>query len=128
MTQPPPPPLGKPAWFDLSVPDAEVLKGFYSAVCGWTAGEHDMGGYADYTMATGDGEVVAGLCHARGPNAGLPPVWLIYVPVAALAEAVAAVETHGGTVLDHRTQAGLAVVRDPAGAIFALWQHGAASA
>lgn len=123
MSDTPAPPLGKPAWFDLTVPDAEALKGFYGAVCGWTAGEHDMGGYADYTMATPEGEVVAGLCHARGVNAGLPPVWLIYVPVASLSEAVAAVKAHGGAVIEERAGEGMAVVRDPAGAVLALWQQ-----
>ncbi len=123
MSDTPAPPIGKPAWVDLTVPDATSLTGFYSAVCGWTPGKLEMGGYADYTMATENGEVVAGLCHARGPNAKLPPVWLIYVPVASLDAALAAARAHGGEVIDERPAHGMAVVRDPAGAVFALWQQ-----
>ena len=41
-----------------------------------------MGDYADYNVQVDStGETVAGLCHARGSNAKLPPQWLIYVQV-----------------------------------------------
>ncbi len=123
MTDSPTPPYGKPAWFDLSVPDADSVKDFYSAVCGWTSGALDMGGYSDYTMATPTGEVVAGVCHARGPNANLPPVWLMYVSVPSLEDAVETVRQNGGSILEERVNDGMAVVRDPAGAVFALWQQ-----
>src|SRR5438128_803527 len=44
-----------------------------------------MGGYSDFTMSPpGGGAIVAGVCHARGHNADLPPQWLIYVTVAAV--------------------------------------------
>ncbi len=29
----------------------------------------------------GDSQPVAGICHARGGNTGLPPLWLIYITV-----------------------------------------------
>ncbi|MEL6889821.1 MAG: hypothetical protein AAFZ04_14665 [Pseudomonadota bacterium] len=83
---------------------------------------HDMGNYADFDMTAPGGDRVAGLCHARGANAGLPPVWLMYVTVASLSDALAQVEAHGGTVIDKRGDT-LAVIRDQAGAHLALWQQ-----
>ena len=32
----------------------------------------------------GAAQPVSGICHARGSNADLPPVWLIYITVADL--------------------------------------------
>ena len=37
-----------------------------------------MGDYSDFRMhPPGDPQPVAGICHAKGENAGLPPVWMI---------------------------------------------------
>ena len=63
--------------FDLTVPDAEAVRDFYAAVVGWQPEPFDMGDYADYFMTSpATGDTVAGVCHARGGNAGLPPQWL----------------------------------------------------
>lgn len=115
--------LGKPFWHDLTVKDTAQLIPFYEAVCNWKTSEHDMGEYADFNMTTQDGDTVAGLCHARQENANLPPVWLMYVAVPSLREALAKVEALGGKVVDQRTA--FAVVCDPAGAHLALWEANA---
>ena len=75
-------------WLDLTVPDADRVKNFYQAVVGWTPEAMSMGEYDDYVMKDGE-EPVAGVCHARGMNAGLPPVWLVYLPVPDVEEAIA---------------------------------------
>lgn len=116
--------LGKPLWHDLTVPDAAGLVPFYQAVCNWQASEHSMGDYVDYNMSNAAGERVAGLCHARRGNAKLPPVWMMYVAVPSLSDALVAVRAHGGLVL-HETPDTYAVITDPAGASLALWQPGA---
>ena len=73
---------GAIGWVDLTVPNAPALRDFYSAVVGWTPQDVKMGDYADYTMrASGTGEAVAGVCHAKGNNVGLPTQWLVYVSV-----------------------------------------------
>lgn len=51
--------------------------------------------YADFNMLGDDGEPAAGVCHARGVNVGLPPVWMIYLPVGDLAEVSAAYRRRG---------------------------------
>jgi len=41
-----------------------------------------MGGYSDYLLLPpGSDEPIAGVCHARGSNADIPPQWLIYIAV-----------------------------------------------
>ena len=84
-----------------------------------------MGGYADFTMhPPGGGDPIAGVCHARGPNAELPAQWLIYVTVADLDQSLAKCQARGGSVLAGPKGMGsagrYAVIRDPAGAVAAL--------
>ena len=70
---------GKIGWVDLTVASAEELRDFYARVTGWRPQPVSMGDYSDFTMMLPTGaEPVAGICHARGTNAGLPPQWLIY--------------------------------------------------
>jgi len=116
--------LGTIAWRDLTVPDAGALRDFYSRVVGWEAKPHAMGDYDDYEMvARGTGETVAGVCHARGPNAGMPPQWLVYVVVEDVARSAAACTALGGRVVEGPRPMGakaFCVVQDPAGAMLAL--------
>lgn len=121
------PPPGSIAWQDLTVEDAPAVRSFYRAVVGWEVREVDMGGYADYEMRRPGGEAVAGVCHARGSNADLPPLWLLYVVVEELDAALDAARSHGGEVVSGPREMGpdrMAVVRDPAGAVLALYQKG----
>lgn len=115
---------GTIVWHDLTVGDAPAVRDFYSAVVGWTATPHGMGDYDDYVMHTADtGDTVAGVCHARGSNAALPPQWLLYVQVSDVAAACDAARGNGGDVVDGPRPMGgsvFAVVRDPAGAVMAL--------
>ena len=129
MSETPPPPPGTIAWADLTVPDAESVRDFYVRVTGWTAQPLAMkGGYDDFVMsAPGSGQAVAGICHARGPNVGLPPQWLLYIIVPDLDESLDACRTAGGEVIAGPKAMGAAryaVIRDPAGAVAALFQNG----
>ena len=116
--------LGTIVWRDLTVPDATALRDFYAEVVGWTSSEHDMGDYVDYAVAApGTGETVAGICHARGSNANIPPQWLIYVSVADVEASAKRCVELGGEVLDGPRTMGaqsFCVVRDPAGAVLGL--------
>lgn len=121
------PALGKIGWADLTVPNADEVRDFYRDVVGWTPVGLDMGGYQDYVMNTpSTGEAAAGICHARGVNAELPPQWLVYLTVENLDASIAKVREHGGAVISGpRSGGGTArycVVRDPAGAVCALYQ------
>lgn len=122
------PRFGVAGWIDLTVEDAGNLKDFYQAVVHWKPQPLSMGDYSDYVMtheATGDG--VAGICHHRGVNVGIPPVWMVYFTVEDLAASLAAVDRMGGSVLHGPRKAGegtFAVIRDPQGAVCALYQPG----
>jgi len=120
---------GKIAWTDLSVPDAEGLRDFYSRVVGWSSAPVSMGDYDDFNMIpSGSEEPVAGICHAQGVNADFPPMWIIYIVVEDLEESLAACRDGGGEVLVGPKGMGpgsaYAVIRDPAGAVSALYQVG----
>lgn len=120
--------VGRIAWLDLTVPDAAATRDFYREVVGWSVEEvamEDAGEtYADYAMLGDGGAPAAGVCHARGVNLGLPPVWLIHLPVADLNESVRRVEEGGGRIVRQTRGAdgsySFAVVQDPVGAYFAL--------
>lgn len=122
----PTPAAGSISWMDLMVADAEKRR-FYEAVAGWTATPVDMGGYSDHCMNAADGQNAAGICHARGENAGLPAQWLIYINIADLDIAVANCHREGGRIVAPvRNMEGgrMAVIQDPAGAVAALFEAG----
>lgn len=121
-------PVGRIAWLDLTVPDAAASRDFYAAVVGWSVQDvamDDAGqAYADFCMLGADGESAAGVCHARGANADVPPVWLLYLPVGDLAESLRRVRDGGGQVLKEIAGAegacAAAVIQDPVGVVVAL--------
>jgi predicted enzyme related to lactoylglutathione lyase len=126
------PKIGTIGWFDLTVPDAKTVRAFYQAVVGWTSSDVAVGDYQDFCMHPPEerSAPVAGICHARGENAGLPAQWLLYITVADLAASLTNCVENGGEVLSGpKTAAGsgqFAVIRDPAGAVAALYQTGPA--
>lgn len=119
--------IGRVGWFDLTVDNATSLSKFYSKVVGWTPQGMDMGGYEDYLMNDPEsGETLAGVCHARGVNADLPPQWLMYIGVENLEESLKAVEEEGGKVLGEKRSDGkggyYCLIQDPAGAHMVVWE------
>jgi predicted enzyme related to lactoylglutathione lyase len=116
---------GTLGWLDLTVANASEVRDFYASVVGWTPQPVSMGDYDDFNMCM-DGSPVAGVCHARGSNQGLPSVWMAYWVVADLAAALAHVETKGGKIVRPAKSMGamgsFAVIADPAGAVCALFQ------
>lgn len=119
--------VGKIGWFDLTVPNATEVRDFYKAVVGWTSSDVAMGGYNDYCMhPSPTSDPVAGICHAAGANTGLPPVWLMYITVENADESANVCIANGGEVLvgpkDMGNMGRFCVIRDPAGAIAALYQ------
>jgi predicted enzyme related to lactoylglutathione lyase len=77
-------------------------------------------------VPSGRRKPAAGICHARGHNAGLPPHWLVYISVADLAKSLRACKAHGGKVLvgpkGTAPHSRYAVIQDPTGAVAALVQ------
>lgn len=120
------PQIGTITWRDLTVKDAEAVRDFYASVVGWQIRAEDMGGYSDFSMISpSTGEVVAGVCHARGVNSEIPPQWLVYITVADVdASAKKCAELGGAVLVGPKAMGGgrFAVIRDPAGAVCALYR------
>jgi predicted enzyme related to lactoylglutathione lyase len=119
---------GRISWIDLTVSDAAATRDFYRQVVGWSVQDVEMEDagerYADYNMIGADGSPAAGVCHARGVNLGLPPTWMIYLPVGDLAESLRRVREGGGEVIKATRgtdgKYASAVIQDPVGACLAL--------
>lgn len=119
------PTLGTPIWFDLSTPNLEAARAFYSAVLGWTwqVGGPEFGHYSNAFI--GDATVAG-----AGPMPPNAPVsaWMVYFGVASADEAAGRIAEHGGQVLMPPMDVGpfgrMAIAQDPTGAVFGLWQPG----
>jgi hypothetical protein len=120
--------VGCISWLDLTVSDASATRDFYRQVVDWSVQDVEMEDaserYTDYSMFGDDGNPAAGVCHARGANLGLPPIWMIHLPVGDLAESLRRVREGGGKVLKTIRGAdgeyAYAAVQDPVGACLAL--------
>jgi uncharacterized protein len=121
-------PAGRILWLDLTVPDATATRAFYQQVVGWSVQDVEMTDrderYADYNMLGENGNPAAGVCHARGWNADLPPIWMIYLPVGDLDESLRRVREEGGKVIKSAQgkdgKCAYAAIQDPVGACLAL--------
>ncbi len=119
--------IGVISWTDLTVGNAEEIREFYSQVVGWKAAPVEMQGYNDFNMnAPGSGVTVAGICHARGTNAKLPPQWLIYITVEDVGASARRCAELGGRIIVEPRDMGhhgrFCVIQDPAGAVSALFE------
>jgi predicted enzyme related to lactoylglutathione lyase len=120
--------IGSIGWTDLTVADANEVRDFYREVVGWQATELEMGGYSDYCMAEpASGKTVAGICHASGVNADMPPVWLIYITVEDVEKSAARCVELGGKIVSGPRPAGqqgrFCIIQDTAGAYAGLYEQ-----
>ena len=120
--------VGCISWLDLTVSDASVTRDFYRQVVDWSVQDVEMEDaserYADYNMFGDDGNPAARVSHARGVNLGLPPIWMIHLPVGDLTESLRRVREGGGKIIKATRgtdgEYASAVVQDPVGACLAL--------
>lgn len=119
---------GDYAWLDISVDNANELSSFYQKVLGWEVEEISMGTYSDYSMVNPNTkEAVSGICHAKGYNAKMPPMWLPYFLVDDVEKALKDALAMGAEQLDEVksiSKDSFVVIKDPAGACCALYQRG----
>jgi len=116
--------IGAICWQDLTVRHAEKVRKFYCEVVGWQSQPLDMGGYSDFViLPPGSKKGVAGICHARGCNAKLPPQWLIYINVKNLNASIRRCRKLGGKVIDgprKMEKLRFCAIQNPTGAVAAL--------
>jgi len=120
---------GVPCWVETLQPDPHEALSFYGSVFGWDAAgigvTPDGGAYVVARIGSDD---VAGI--ATLPRSGAAePQWATYVAVADVDAAARRARDAGGRVvvppLDASPAGRLAIVEDPTGATFGLWQAAA---
>ncbi|MCX5199124.1 VOC family protein [Streptomyces sp. NBC_00249] len=123
---------GTPCWIDLMVPDQQAALDFYCDLFGWQGevGPAEQGGYSVCTLK---GKPVAGIMKAMNPDGSvpdpLPPVvWTTYLSTDSIDSTLKAAGDAHGTVMmgpmDVMELGRMAVVSDPTGAVFGLWEPG----
>ncbi len=116
-------------WCDLSTYDLHKARAFYQAVLGWSA--HSLGAsqYADdYTLFYSGSNSAAGVYTMPVPfqNIKMPSFWMSYVRVESLDDCCKRAVELGAKCEVEPTQldvdSRIALIRDPAGAGFTLYQ------
>jgi predicted enzyme related to lactoylglutathione lyase len=119
---------GSFCWVDLPTTDAEAARRFYTPLFDWTATDVPAGEAGTYTMLDKGGKQVGALYElgAEMRKQGVPPHWQSYAAVRNADESAKKVKELGGKVIqppfDVMDAGRMAVVQDPTGATFALWQ------
>jgi predicted enzyme related to lactoylglutathione lyase len=119
---------GSFSWIELATSDQSAAKTFYTSLFGWTYEDSPMGPSDVYTMFQFDGRYVGAAYTMREEEkaAGIPPHWNLYITVAGADESAKKAGELGGNVLvppfDVATYGRMAVIADPAGAAFCIWE------
>jgi uncharacterized protein len=112
-------------WTDLATSDPDRARRFYAELFGWEPEDMPVPGGSVYTMLRREGRDAAALYAARE---GQPTAWLPYVSVedadAATARAVELGASAFQEPFDVMEAGRMAVLQDPTGGVFALWQPG----
>ena len=121
-------PAGTFSWVDLATTDAAGAKQFYTELMGWATHDIPMGPDSFYTMLQLEGRDVAALSQMSEAQQaqGMPAMWNSYVTVENVDESAEKATALGGTVIappfDVFDSGRMAVVQDPTGAVFSIWQ------
>ena len=115
------------SWVDYSAKNIDEAKSFYGALFDWALVDVPTPG-DPYIMAQVGGKNVAAIMGLteHEQQQGVPPHWNSYVTVEDVGATAAKITELGGQVLvepfDVMTDGRMAVVADPTGAVFSLWQ------
>ncbi len=112
---------------ELASLDPDRAKQFYEPLFGWSHDNPPVGGDSVYTLFKIGGRVAASAYSMRPQErAQVPPHWQLYVAVENADQSVERAAALGGTVIegafDVFEHGRMAVLQDPTGAYFSLWQ------
>ena len=119
---------GSFCWIELNTSDSAAAKKFYQGLFDWQAEDTPAGPDYVYTMLRIRGLEIGAMCELQPEQKahGIPPHWMSYVAVASADDAAKKAASLGGTVMadafDVMDVGRMAIVRDPQGAIFCVWQ------
>jgi predicted enzyme related to lactoylglutathione lyase len=116
--------IGAPCWAELGTADVPKSGEFYSALFGWSVATDPRAEAGGYTMASLRDAFVAAMSPLYAP--GQPVAWNVSFAVLDVDATAARAAEEGGTVLmaptDIFDSGRFAVLRDPTGAMFSIWQ------
>ena len=122
---------GEFCWAELSTTDPGAAKDFYTSLFGWGLEDAEVpGSDTPYSMfKVGDGYVGGAFVQMdEERKQGIPPHWTLYISVDDADGFAKRADAAGGTVLapafDVMDAGRMAVIADPTGAVFGLWQAG----
>ena len=120
--------IGTFCWAELGTNDQQGAKAFYNRVLGWTPVDLPIGPDQFYTMFQLEQREVGAattLSHDQREH-GVAPHWMLYVGVENADATAAQAESLGARILvkpfDVFDAGRMAVIQDPTGAIFSIWQ------
>jgi len=119
-------------WADLATTDQDAAKTFYGDLFSWTADDMPVGDEEGtvYSMMLRDGMPVAAIAPQQPAqtDAGVPPMWNSYISVESADATAARAAELGATVhappFDVMDAGRMAVIADPQGAFFMIWEAG----
>lgn len=112
---------GALCWNELQTTDIDAAADFYRNLFGWSTQPFEQSP-DPYLVIQNQGRGNGGIRPVTPP--GTPPYWLVYFATADIEQGLATVEELGGAKLAGPIDIGIAtigVVRDPQGAVFALY-------
>ena len=121
-------PAGSFCWVELMTTDQNAAKSFYSSLFGWAVTDNPMGPGEFYSIFKIDGrDAAAGYTMRKEQrDTGVKPNWGLYIAVDSADQAAAKASQSGGKILqpvfDVMDQGRMAVIQDPTGAVFCVWQ------
>jgi len=121
-------PAGSFCWIELATSDQEAAKGFYSSLFGWSPQDSPIGLSEFYTIfKLEDRDAAAGYTLREDQRAqGMPSHWMPYIAVESADQSAAKAKQLGGTEImapfDVMDLGRMAVIHDPTGAHFCVWQ------
>jgi uncharacterized protein len=119
---------GQFCWVELHTTNTKQARNFYGELLGWSFNERPLSGTEVYTMALRGDNVICGMFDLSKEDKAkkIPPHWNNYISVKSADETAKKAKTLGAKVLeepfDVKDVGRMAVLQDPTGPIFNLWQ------
>ena len=121
-------PPGDFCWIELATTDQGAAKKFYGSLFGWTANDSPIGPDEFYTLFSLEGRNTGAAYSMRKDQReqGVPPFWMLYIATDSADASASKAAQLGGKIIapafDVMDVGRMAVIQDPAGAIFSVWQ------
>lgn len=117
--------VGEFCWNELMTPNTQQAKTFYCDLFGWQTVEHNVN-QMTYTLFQKGEKGIGGMLQIPEAQKEIPPHWMSYISVENVDTMVKKATQLGAHIKMPVTDIGdfgrIAVLEDPTGACFALWE------